>query len=148
MVVQHKFWTKLTNVIPSSSGIEVDWEKIPLSADLVGSIICCPEVVSVKNMEYKCCVNIGCQKKIVPFPGEMTVKCNNPTCRRKMKVSRCKSTFTIEVTLEDDKMEQQVVTMFPNMVNKPFKKKSVDQIEDELLSVWKSNTLLLTERKL
>ena len=100
MVVQHKFGTKLTNtvlttVIPSSADIKVDWEKTPLAADFVDSIVCCPDAVSVKTTEYKCCVNISFQKKVIPFPGETTVKCNNPTCRRKMKVSRCKSTFTI-----------------------------------------------------
>ena len=46
--------------------------------------------------------------------------CSNATFRRKMKVTRCKELFTLEITLEDLTLTQTTVTVFSPVIKKVF----------------------------
>ena len=69
VVLQSKYGIRFTTITTSAitsmeeEEIDIDWENIPSTKDLVSTKICCPDVVSVKCNAYKACVNFTCQKK-------------------------------------------------------------------------------------
>ena len=91
--------------------IEVDWTKHTTTP--TDFKLCCPTVESVRiDSFYKC---KGCNRKIVPFPGEQKVTCQNALCKRKMLITRCKQAKSIEITFSEKGNETKilVLTEFP-----------------------------------
>ena len=86
-----------------------------------------------------------CQKKVVPFPGETLVTCSNATFQRKIKVTRCKELFTLEITLEDLTLTQTTVTVFPPVIKKVFSGPEED-MEEFFLSLEKYDFIVNKKR--
>ena len=121
VIVQSYHGIKLTttvNTVTEESPINIDviWgeEVMPELTTLT-----CTEIISSKVSSFLCCVNISCCRKVVPFPGELTVTCNNPTCRRKMLVKKCLPRVNVEITVERDG-SQINLTMFENILKSFF----------------------------
>ena len=78
------------------------------------------QVASVKIDTFLTCVNIDC-KKVVPFPGEISVTGTNGKCRRKMLIQRCPKTFSYELTVQEEQNSKQfILTAFLNTLQKFF----------------------------
>ena len=75
----------------------VDWNIYDLSSET--KAWCCSFTDSVKVSKYLLCVNKNFRKKVTPHPYYEKVVCNNPTCKRKMFVSRCKKAVNLELLL-------------------------------------------------
>ena len=129
-----KINTTTNTTIKTAENIEIDWAKIPQTSELSETMICCPEVVSVKCQQYLICVNITCNKKVSPYPGERTVTCMNASCRRKMLVGKCRNSYTMELTIEKDGKHYDL-TAFPQVVEKVFGNISIDVLEDQMLEM-------------
>ena len=76
-----------------------------------------------------------CKKKVTPYPGHSRVTCQSTTCKRKMKISRCKSTYSVEVTVLDKSNQQHVLTIFPSVLEVIETNGSPDEIEDKILDL-------------
>ena len=84
-----------------------------------------------------------CQKKVTSYPGEVIVKCSSATCNRKMKLSRCKDMFTVELTPEGLDLKQTIVTVFPRTILKIFPEATTEErIEDLFLSIEKHDFII------
>ena len=136
LVVQHYQGVKLASTTntatePVEKPLKIEWKNIEIKPDT--HIICCPDVMCVKVTSFHSCINIQCHKKIIPYPGESTVTCSN--CRRKMKISRCKLSYNVELTLEKNE-KQFNLTIFENIVTSFYQKYvSPDEIEDLFLDM-------------
>ena len=64
------------------------------------------------------------------FNMQRIVACNNLACKRKMKVSRCKISYSVELTIEKYE-KQHDLTVFEKELASHFNDKvDLDQIED------------------
>lgn len=125
--------TSASEVRETDESFTVDWNTIKPSFNK--ETVCCPLVTSAKIMKYLVCVNQDCKKKVNPYPGQKTVSCN--TCKRKMLITRCKESFSCEVTIEDDSKRQILLTIFPKTLHQFFGDSNidVDDYEDTLLAM-------------
>ena len=154
VVVQNNFGMKLTTTANTvctedSDKVNVNWEN--LNPQAINHIICCPEIMSAKVLKYLTCVNTDCKKKVTPFQAENTVTCKSPSCNRKMLVSRCKTSFSAEITLQEPSQRQHTVTIFPKTLETFYQKKgkvlNVDHLEDEMLE-FQSFDFTVNRRKI
>ena len=119
VAINHFQGVKLTTTADTetsnmSEQFDVDWTNIENGEQEVQLI--CHEIAAVELKKFKVCANLDCKRKVLPYPGEKTVKCNS--CRRKMFTDKCKENFTIEVTVGQDNGSQVVLTLFPKVVTK------------------------------
>ena len=57
-----------------------------------------------------------------------------------MLTKRCKSSYICEVTVEDSESHQEIITLFPNLINRLFEcVLDVNEVEERLLSLEKHN---------
>ena len=98
----------------------------------------CLFIDSVKVNKYLLCVVRDCRKKEKPNPGNESVLCKNPTCKRKMFVSQCKKAINAELLLTDkeDDTKQITFTLFDQtLFNVIDMNKKGSEIEDDLWSL-------------
>ena len=140
LVVQHYQGVKLASTTNTSlnnvdEDVTVDWDDIKVKVDV--NKLCCPTVSCVKSSTFYLCISLSCRKKVTPYPGETTVTCSNPGCKRKMLVKRCKASYNVDVTFDTDAEQQQSLTIFERTLVNFFNDESitVEQIEDKLLEL-------------
>ena len=98
----------------------------------------CQFIVSIKFNKYPLCIDKNCCKKVTPHPVDGRVVCNNPTCKRKIFVSQCKTAVNAELLLtdqEDDTKKTTATSFDSTLVNVVGMNKEKSEIEDDLLSL-------------
>ena len=115
-----------TTVEEHNNNIAVEWEEeVPNSFRIQ-----CAEVLSCKATSFRSCVNIICRRKVVPFPGEVSVTCSS--CRRKMLVKRCSESVTVELTVENNN-QQIILTVFEKVLKEFIGPLSMETVEVQVL---------------
>ena len=121
---------------------EVDWETVITSHShavlkVDHTELCCPTILNAEINIYAMCTKSDCGKKVVPFSGEITVRCNN--CDRKMSEESCK--YDLNATIElHQKPNNITLTVFSNVLDKFFEtnvvhtyKDNKEDLEDKIL---------------
>ena len=97
----------------------------------------CPTILNAEVAVYTLCTNSNCSKKVVPFPGEVTVRCNH--CHKKMLVSNCNCDINANIEIEHVP-KNITLTVFSNVLTKFFKedvptryKNDKEALEDKIL---------------
>ena len=99
---------------------------------------CCPFTDTVTVSKYLLFVNKNCLKKATPHPGYGQIVCNNPTCKRKMFVSRLKKVINVELLLtskKEDTKQIKVALTDSTIINATDMNKEEIKIENDLLSL-------------
>ena len=123
--------TNSTTLKQTDKSFTIAWHDIHPTE--VQHTICCPELLSVKINPYLVCVNNECKKKVVPYPGDLSVACK--MCKRKMLIKKCAESFSCEVMLQKAEEKQVTLTIFPDVIEDFCGLSDVQLIEDALLDL-------------
>ena len=99
------------------------------------ALVCCPVVETALVQSFYICVNIVCKKKVTLYSGELTTTCQNPRCKRKMLLQRCKQAYLVELTLTNADGNQEIYTVFSETLEAYFETVDKQTIEDTLLQL-------------
>ena len=123
--------TNTTTLKKTDKSFTIAWDDIHPTE--MHHTLCCPELLSVKVSPYFVCVNSECKKKVVPYPGDVSVACK--TCKRKMLIKKCSESFSCEVMLRKAEEQQITLTIFPDVIQDFCGLSDVQLVEDALLAM-------------
>ena len=97
------------------------WHKPDVVRPIPDALVCCPVVETALVQSFYIGVNIVCKKKVTTYSGELTTTCQNPRCKRKMLLQRCKQAYLVELTLTNADGNQEIYTVFPERLKHTLK---------------------------